>query len=732
MDINEQFEALVLKYGIDRVYPRFKTRIQARNIIQSLTREYCHKRWILVSDTETDIFYFCTDAGVDQDSVKCYIRGNGQIDFSELKNSLQEEDAVFVVSFYNRGLLMNQLYNCGIIAINIYDYFMSHGLLLNEIYYDIFNEKYKDVKFGRRNDNFDFRDLDIGSIFFYDRRGYECAQTRKCQEFYLARMIFDCAYAKDIEQMNRLIQQYVREQFQDYEQYSTFSEEVSILVRTISENVAKRQQKDVVMFWLDALEYGDDQTMPWLSAQSKRGLEFERAYTVTPYTRATACTLLNGKFNVDDKMFNLKIDDSCSLISNMQQRGYQVKFYTMLNNVAGTIKGGLFQNYYTPLSQICWHFLCDLLKSDKPVFAILHEVFQTHLPCISMGLTGKEYKCPIEGEDGIVVGKDQIEESKQWVDRVLRFYAAMLNDCVYKIYMSDHGNTYLGKFHTIFRVVQEDILPQKINRFFSYISFGKLVEKLLDGDSDYEDILSDYVKVQDTEYYYGKFLKYMIKHHPEQSFIYFGYEGIVTKEGYYLRYNDGREEYYGHKRSEPLTEDWLDRVRSLCPSYPSDIIQDEKFKYSRNLYATLERYLARNQKFEDEKIQNISAIFNEIPENAVIALRGGGIHTYRLWLILPWDVKRRIAFVVDRDPDCIVSTRLGVPAVPIAEINAQGISHIVVSSFEYEKEWLEELHGIEGKFKAIGLYQALAERGVDCKRAFYYKEYSKEDCVWNE
>lgn len=110
MDINEQFEALVLKYGIDRVYPRFKTRIQARNIIQSLTREYCHKRWILVSDTETDIFYFCTDAGVDQDSVKCYIRGNGQIDFSELKNSLQEEDAVFVVSFYNRGLLMNQLY----------------------------------------------------------------------------------------------------------------------------------------------------------------------------------------------------------------------------------------------------------------------------------------------------------------------------------------------------------------------------------------------------------------------------------------------------------------------------------------------------------------------------------------------------------------------------------------------------------------------------------------------
>ena len=149
MDINEQFEALVLKYGIDRVYPRFKTRIQARNIIQSLTREYCHKRWILVSDTETDIFYFCTDAGVDQDSVKCYIRGNGQIDFSELKNSLQEEDAVFVVSFYNRGLLMNQLYNCGIIAINIYDYFMSHGLLLNEIYYDIFNEKNKDVKFGR-------------------------------------------------------------------------------------------------------------------------------------------------------------------------------------------------------------------------------------------------------------------------------------------------------------------------------------------------------------------------------------------------------------------------------------------------------------------------------------------------------------------------------------------------------------------------------------------------------
>ena len=60
------------------------------------------------------------------------------------------------------------------------------------------------------------------------------------------------------------------------------------------------------------------------------------------------------------------------------------------------------------------------------------------------------------------------------------------------------------------------------------------------------------------------------------------------------------------------------------------------------------------------------------------------------------------------------------------------VSHIVISSFEYEDQWTKELIEQEGDIKVIGLYQELRRRGVYCNDAFYHKEYIKEDIVWEE
>lgn len=253
--------------------------------------------------------------------------------------------------------------------------------------------------------------------------------------------------------------------------------------------------------------------------------------------------------------------------------------------------------------------------------------------------------------------------------------------------------------------------------------------KLLDGDTDYGDLFSDYAKIQDVDYYHSEWLKYVVMQQPEHSIYCFGYEGVITQEGYYLRYNDGREEYYSCKSGDPVTEDWVQRARELCPYYPADLIEHEKFKYSRNVYATLNRYLARNQEFEDKKFKCICEILEEKPACAVIALRGGGVHTYRLWMLLPWELRRRITFAIDRDPDCPAS-RVGLSVINVQELQEKQVDYVIVSSFEYEREWLEELKDFNLNAKVLGLYQELEKKGVVCYKAFYFKEYSEEDKVW--
>ena len=169
----------------------------------------------------------------------------------------------------------------------------------------------------------------------------------------------------------------------------------------------------------------------------------------------------------------------------------------------------------------------------------------------------------------------------------------------------------------------------------------------------------------------------------------------------------------------------------ICPRYPDDLIQDDKFKYSRNVYRTLNKYLARNQNFEYEKIRVICSVFEDLPEEATVALRGGGMHSYRLWLALPWNLKKRITFVIDRDIQCMAG-RVGIKVISLDQIREKMVSHIVISSFEYEDQWTKELIEQEGDIKVIGLYQELRRRGVYCNDAFYHKEYIKEDIVWEE
>ena len=84
---------------------------------------------------------------------------------------------------------------------------------------------------------------------------------------------------------------------------------------------------------------------------------------------------------------------------------------------------------------------------------------------------------------------------------------------------------------------------------------------------------------------------------------------------------------------EKLTEEKIDYLRNLCNEYPNQIIWEEQFKYTRNMYATFQNYLNRNGCVDKDRMQAVLELFNNLPRSCRIAIRGGGKHTLELWFI---------------------------------------------------------------------------------------------------
>lgn len=735
MNIDEKLNELIIRYKIDRFHPRFAKSIKAKQLMMELFETCKDKDIFIIAACQTDADYIQEDCDLRD-------RLGGGVCYSELEDyhwDQTENAVVVIVSFYGRREVMSLLHNAGITAISVYDYLAEKGLFPEGNYYDIFGEEYHAYEEGKSS--FDYADLDMNSIFFYDRRNYEIAKEQAYKEMYLAKMIFDCVYIKDWKLVKKYIEEYAEYKFSYFSEYQHFYQEIEKLLDAIKNALIARNQDDMVIFWLDALESGEDRDMPFLRSLSDKSIDFVNAYTVTPYTSPTAKTLFAHEYIVDDRAYKIDIDKECSFIKMIEEQGFHFQFYTKLTQMQDSLKGRLYQNAYTPFSEVCWNMLNDMLKSKGKICAVCHELLQTHPPFVSYGLSGKEYVYVKEATKILSahekrVREEQILESRKYTDDVLCMYSALLPDNVYKIYMSDHGHTYLDKFHTIFRMVHKDIVPEKIEGIFSYINFDRLIYKMIQNENDYSDIIEEFAQIQDVDYYNKSYIQLyfqrLLKNHFLSLDWCFGYKGIVTRQYTYIRYNDGRERYYNNEfHAKPLMERDIIYLRTLCTEYPPDIIKDEKFKCSRNVYATVRNYLNRNDEWERKKIQEIIDLFDTIPDAGRVAIRGGGYHTWELWFALKQKQQEKIAYIIDTNKQCMAA-RLGLKVININDIEQNEIDMILVSSFKYESEWVEELKNSIRNIPVIGLYDYLKERGIECKAEFYKKEYIEEDIVWEE
>lgn len=737
MNYNMELSKLICKYHIDKPFPKYQMFLKAIEIVKN-TYEELKKQYpcvVLVGTDKTDIEWFKKNVDMECSEEWLYNEKTCR-NLPERYEKLQIENrdgiCFLILSYYWRNEVFINIRNQkdGHV-IDLYDVFENQGLYFDNDFYFIFNTR---MQYKEKNSM--VKEMDMNAVFFYFRRKYEELQEQELKNSYLQKIIFICAFMKDFV----LLKQYVKEYQKLYKderaaEYASFYSEIEKLLNQMKEKLAKRQQKDCILTWLDALEYGDDEGMPFLKGIDEKALVFEKAFTVTPYTWPTFETLFAKKRLVEDEAFKISYIDKgmCNLILELEKRNYNFKYYGYVLPMSPEMQAPHYYDKYRTITELYWDALVDILIQDdnKACFFVLHELLATHHPFISFGIKGKQY---IDENTALTNAllRQQQKESREYVDSQLKFYANLLPSKMYKLYMSDHGRTYFGRVHPILKIQQEAIQPMHFEGLVSYYDFDKILLCVLDNCiQELSKIACQYVIIQNMDTYNKETNRKMIKSKSLKGFQDWHMEflGVVTEQDLMIRFRNGIEYYAKLENDEKLmTDERVNYLKTFINPKYTDIEKEEKLKYARIMQKVFRKCEKRTEPIERKKKEVIRKFFESISPDEVLAIRGGGRNTYRALLLLKEELRKKVSYVIDNDLNCIAG-KLGIKIIPADEMNSYKPDIILMITCDNRSEWKEELNKAYKDFtgKIIDLYDLFESEGIFCQGNFYDLEYADED-----
>lgn len=736
MNFGEKLNELIIKYDVDKICPNFRKYVKAIALAKDVyfSLKTGGEGFLLLGIDESDVRMFLTSIGTED---------NCQIKYYDEVDDIHPTMNVLLVSYYQKDEIAAKLLERDVDIIGLYDYFEQNGLEFNRNFYDIYHEQYWD--YTQNKWTYEYGNIDINRIYFYHRRRYELEKNADIKKLYLEKMIFDCAFVKDFLTLKENIDKYSLAFGEQAEKYILFYQEIKAMLAELKNVLENRKTEDCILFWLDALEYGMDETMPFLKGLNEKALVFDKAFSVTPYTSSTFITLLTGKMQIEDETYlmdHIDAKDSI-LLCELQKRSYCFKYYGYwLNHRVdqSLLPNHFYRSLYYSFTQLYWDVLTDMAETtgEQKCFYIMHEMYHTHSPYVSLGLKGTEYFGGYQrNREGAKLSQQQLTqfmtqpmESKEYVDRQLSFWSKILPDIMYKIYMSDHGRTAIGKFHTIMKVQQKHICPRVCNSLVSYAEFVPLVLQLLDNHAIDENALSaEYALIQEVAWYAKHRVLEVVtdkKHFSTHPEAYNGYQGVVTGEDMLICYDNGLEYYQKHRNDyRMVTDSRLNYLRGLVSKKKADYFNIDKFRYTRILVTAEQRRAERTGDIQMRKKAVIEEIFDRIQNTEVLALRGGGFHTLHLLMPLKESLRNKVKYIIDGDSKCL-GGKMGIEVIPPDEMLQKGVTTVLISTYQYLREWEQELQSYEG-IKIINIYRILEEHGLPCEMEFCFEKFIDED-----
>ena len=365
------------------------------------------------------------------------------------------------------------------------------------------------------------------------------------------------------------------------------------LLRAIRRRVDQRKQRDIMIFWTDAVSYYQLSQLPLTESAAEEGCFFRRAYTPTPFTQQTLCAMFTGMLPIDD--YGPAQEPVCaensSLLRYLEERDYDVKFISHLEDSMDQP-----HRITASLNASCnvkwWLGLERWLSSEKPCCYIFHLLVESHEPNLSPDL-----RDVVDTTVSSPRQERQRAASIAYLDRCLALYRALAGDTV-QVFLGDHGQYVFPsaswseeRLHTYCFALGKNIPPAQIDRFFPYQRFEHFVRWLVEPEANpLENACADEAVFQDTDFYNPERIGVFIRRNMPREGI--AVRGVVDGTGRYALNGLGEEAYYlrGEDGSEEPGElDGARRqaLREKCGTKFLDISQKEEFRHARALYEYL-------------------------------------------------------------------------------------------------------------------------------------------------
>lgn len=411
------------------------------------------------------------------------------------------------------------------------------------------------------------------------------------QETALRELLTVACEEKDFVMLERFCKQYAS----DYPFACQALEKYREFYALICGMIAKRKQRDIVLYWMDAVPYKWKGYFKKLMDLEKEGLCFEQAYTCTPYTYQTIRAMFSGLLPLSDwqkSMEEVGYGNS-ELVHWLVDRHYKVCW------VGGDVTRCFEEDFsdYLFINISCnivlWKILCKMLASSDPVFLVA-GFMETHPPmfCAELKRMVDVYKT----ENPLVqfqVSADYLEQRVMYYHKVLRGGKRI------QIIMSDHGEHVTNelskwcwmqnKLHAYCFLMGSGIQSRRESKVFSYLKFTELVKWLVEPEKyDYEDCLSDYAVFQDTDIYSAEATNQFIKSGKADMAL--AYRGALDGTYKYAVNRMGREFFYkivddtDVEIEEGEAMEYFARLRNLAGTVFPDLSSCEKFKYVTRIY----------------------------------------------------------------------------------------------------------------------------------------------------
>ncbi|MFG6340126.1 MAG: LTA synthase family protein [Lachnospiraceae bacterium] len=364
--------------------------------------------------------------------------------------------------------------------------------------------------------------------------------------------------------------------------------------------MGKRTQRDIIVYWLDAVPYKWRGFFKGLQELSETGHCFHQAYTCTPYTHQSLRAIFSGLLPLNDCEASLeKIGNKNSeLIQYLEEKNYKVLH---IGHDAPVYEECCIQKDYSvntskeaSCNAVLWRALCEIAASDVPVFLIAHFVVETHPPMICAELEQLNY---VVEEDNYL---PQFRIASNYIDkRVMYCHALMSGKACVQIFMSDHGEHTTNQFpdrywgqhrlHACCFVVGREIQAKKESRIFSYTKFKEFIKWLVEPERNaYEDCLSEYAVFQDTDIY-SEFLanRFINRGKAQQALAYRGaLDGVykyvmnAVEQKFFYQIIDDRDVEV--RREE--APDSFERLERIAGTDFPDLSIFEKFRFVPRIY----------------------------------------------------------------------------------------------------------------------------------------------------